>query len=138
MGLRLPPNVSVAVDRMNRITCLLYPRGSNDAIDVTAEPSAGCPAAPAPTAGGGNLGNRVIANLSQLVIEVPLRATGPVSGGRLVGEVESDQVVEPQGPALPQVTLTEPRAGVVDIRAALDSGALFACLWHNPWNPGPC
>lgn len=133
MGLRLPPNTSFAVDRINRITCLLYPGGSNDAIDVTADPSAGCPATPAPTAGGGNLGNRVIANRSQFVINVPLRATAPVGGGRLVGEVESDQAVAPQGPALPEVTLTEPPAVV-----APSLGPLLVCVWDNPRNPGPC
>ena len=132
MGLMIPDGLQFAVDPNHPVRCLLYDAFDpyERATNVTSDPSAACPQVPAAN-GVGNLGQRVVANLHQFVIELPLRATADVSHKGILGAVESDQVVEPAGTLLPEAWFGAPPP-----RRPLTVTVI--CVWNNPNNPGPC
>jgi hypothetical protein len=135
MRLALPPGTRLAVDQANPVRCLLYKPGAVVPTNVTDDPDARCPVSPIPVPGGAHLGQRLVANANQFIINVPLRASSPISA-KLIGQVETDQLLDPPGQAQPEVSFTAqtpPPAPLWEI-AKLS----LVCVWNNPANPGPC
>jgi hypothetical protein len=134
MGLMIPNGLQFATDPNHPVRCLLY--GVNDpyerATNVTSRASAACPHVPTNNAVD-NLGQRVVPNMHQFVVELPLRATADVSQRRITGAVESDQIVDPPGTLLPDVWFGTPPQP-----APFQWSWYVRCVWDNPNNPGPC